>query len=108
MSYGQLSSPNVVLGTCVTSQAQIFQFDSITGPSAMLVAVTNDGYGLWSDHVELLLHNAAAGQSLVENDVVQFWGTIASPDTYTTQQGGTDTIPAIKVKYITLISAAGS
>ena len=94
-------------GTCVTGQAQIFQFDSNTGPSAMLVEVTNDGYGLWSDNVELLLPNAAAGQSLVQNDVVQFWGTITAPDTYTTQSGGTDTIPAINVEYITLVSSAG-
>ena len=105
MSYGQLSSPNVVQGTCVTGQAQIFQYDSNTGPSMMLVDVTNSGYGYWSDHVELLLPNATVGQSLIENDVVQFWGQITAPDTYTTESGGTDTIPAINVQYVTLVSS---
>lgn len=105
MSYAQLSSPNVVQGTCVTGQAQIFQYDSVTGPSMMRVDVTNGGYGYWSGSVELILPNATVGQSLVENDVVEFWGPITAPDTYTTQSGGTDTVPAINVQFVTLVSS---
>lgn len=58
MTFGQLSSPNAPQGTCITGQAQVFQFDSNTGPTSMLIDVTNDGCGDWYNVVELQLPNA--------------------------------------------------
>jgi len=71
----------------------------------MLVDVTNDNYGFWSDVVELQLPNAAAGQSLVDNDVIQYWGPLSGTDSYTTTLGGTNTVPVIAAKYVTLVSS---
>jgi hypothetical protein len=107
-TYGALSSPNAQTGVCVTYQAQVFQYDSNTGANEMLVYVTNDGYGDWSDLVELILPQSVASQNFIENDVIQFWGPTTTPDTYTTENNGTNTIPAVNVKYATLITAASS
>ena len=106
MSYGQLVSPNAAQGTCVTSQAQVFQYDSITGTAEMLVDVTNDGYGFWSDIVDLQLPVSAASQNLVQNDIIQFWGTTSGTTTYKTSIGGSNTVPVIDAQYVTLVSAA--
>jgi hypothetical protein len=106
--YGQLTSPTAQTGLCVTYQAEVFQYDTNTGPTEMLVDVTNDGYGLWTDVVELLLPQSAVSQNLIQNDVIQFWGTTTTPDTYQTESGGTNTVPAVAVKYVTLVSAASS
>jgi hypothetical protein len=107
-TYGALSSPNAQQGMCVTYQAQIFQYDSNTGTTTMLVDVSNDGYGDWSDLVQLILPQSVVAQNFIENDVIQFWGPTTTPDTYTTENNGTNTIPAVDVKYATLITAASS
>jgi len=107
-AYGALSSPNAAQGTCVNYQAQVFQYDSNTGSTEMLVDVTNDGYGFWSNVVELQLPPSAVAQNFIENDVIQFWGITTGTDTYTTKIGGTDTVPVVDVKYATLVTAASS
>ena len=106
MTYGQLVSPNVTQGICITGQAQIFQYDSVTGSSDMLVDVTNDGYGLWTDIVELQLPATGLPPGLVENDVIQFWGPISGTNSYTTTGGGNNTVPVVDAQDVTLVSAA--
>jgi hypothetical protein len=65
-----------VYGTCVHYDAQVNQFDSITGSKAMLVAITNEGYGVWDDLVWVNLANASLGSSIYENDVVFLVGRL--------------------------------
>jgi len=103
-SYGDLTSPNAQSGVCVTYQAQIFQYDSNTGKNEMLVDVTNDGYGDWSNTVELQIPDSIAAMNFVQNDVIQFWGPTAGSDTYSTSIGGSNTVPVVHVEYATLIS----
>jgi hypothetical protein len=107
-TYGALASPNAQTGTCVTFEAQIFQYDTRTGTTEMLVDVTNDGYGLWTDTVELQLPQSVVSQNFIENDVIRFWGTTAAADTYQTASGGSNTVPVVDVKYATLVSTASS
>lgn len=107
-AYGQLTSPNAQTGLCVTFEAQVFQYDSRTGTTEMLVDVTNDGFGLWTDAVELKLPQSVVSQNFIQNDVLRFWGTTAAADTYQTASGGSNTVPVVDVKYATLVSAAGS
>lgn len=105
MTYGEMVSPNAAQGTCLTGQAHVFQYDSNTGATTMLIDVTNDGYGFWSDAVELRLPNAAAGQGIVQNDIIQYWGPLSGTDTYSTKIGGSNTVPVINAMYVTLVSS---
>jgi len=107
-AYGALSSPNAQIGVCVTYQAQVFQYDSRTGTTEMLVDVTNDGYGVYTDTVELQLPQSVVSQNFIQNDVIQFWGTTAAADTYQTASGGSNTVPVVDVMYATLITPASS
>jgi hypothetical protein len=107
-TYGALASPNAQIGVCVTSEAQVFQYDANTGTMEMLVDVTNDGYGDWSDLVKLTLPASVVSQNFIENDVIRFWGPTAAPYTYQTESSGSNTIPAVNVKYAVLVSAASS
>ncbi|MGH9044105.1 MAG: hypothetical protein ACRDVP_04585 [Acidimicrobiales bacterium] len=105
-NYGTLSSPNTLPGACVTYQAQVFQYDANTGANSMLVYVTNDGDGFWSNLVQLLLPPSAAAQNFVENDIIQFWGPTGTPDTYDTSIGGSNTVPSVNVQFANLVSPA--
>jgi hypothetical protein len=107
-AYGALTSPNAQEGLCVTYEAQVFQYNSDTGTTEMLVDVTNDGYGLWTDIVELRLPQSVVSQNFIQDDVIRFWGTTAGSDTYQTSIGGTNTVPVVDVTYATLVSAASS
>ena len=86
----------------------MFQYDSRTGTTEMLVDVTNDGYGVYTDTVELQLPQSVVSQNFIQNDVIQFWGTTAAADTYQTASGGSNTVPVVDVMYATLITPASS
>lgn len=106
-SYGQLDSPNAPNGQCVTYQAKVFQYDTTTGANVMLVDVTNDGYGLWTDVVQLNIPDSVASENLVENDIIQIWGTTDGSNSYQTRAGGSNTVPVVDVQYATLVSSGG-
>lgn len=86
-----------VYGTCVHYTAQVFQFDTVTGPKAMLVAITNEGYGVWTDLVWVNLATTSLGRAIYENDIVYLVGRLDGTTTYTTSLGGTNTVPVIDV-----------
>lgn len=53
MPYNQLvKNPASIAGTCVDYKAEVFQFDSNTGPASLLVETTQDSYGVWSGIVQ--------------------------------------------------------
>lgn len=101
--YNQLvKDPASLAGRIVTYKVEVFQYDSNTTTSHMIASVTEDGYGYWSDNVWLDVDPAAA-QNVFQKSIVQVWGTVVGPYTYTTTQNGNLTIPEIDVKYVQLI-----
>jgi hypothetical protein len=101
--YNQLiKDPASLAGRIVTYRGQVFQYDSNTTTSHMIISVTDDGYGFWSDNVWLDV-DPAATQNVFRNSIIQVWGTVVGPYTYTTTQNGQLTIPEIDVKYVQLI-----
>ena len=99
-----VKDPASMAGQCITYQAQVFQYDSRTGLTTMLVDVTNnDGY--WADTVQVDLPSASLGANVVQNDIVQFWGPIVGASTYDTATGGSNTVPEVQAQYLTLISS---
>lgn len=98
--------PAGLKGARIYSRGEVFQYDSRTGLTSMLVnvRVTNPGqYEFWTDPVLLRLEAATQGTGIDEDDIVEFWGEVDGPYSYSTAVGGTNTVPAIKLKYIRLI-----
>jgi hypothetical protein len=103
--YNQLiKDPAALAGRVVTYSAQVFQYDTSTTTSNMIAAVTDDGYGYWSDNVWLDVDPSMTG-NVCGKTIIKFWGTVKGPYTYTTTNNGSLTIPEITVKYIQAIGA---
>jgi hypothetical protein len=96
--------PAGLKGTRIYSRGEVFQYDSRTGLTSMLVDVrlVNPGrFEYWTDPVRL--ENSALGNGIDEKDIVEFWGEIQGAYSYGTAIGGTNTVPEIKVRYINLL-----
>lgn len=94
-----------VYGTCVHYTAQVFQFDSVTGKKAMLVEITNEGFGVWDDLVYVNLASASLGSRIYEDNIVYFAGRLDGTYSYTTSLGGTNTVPQIDVTQLRLATS---
>ena len=105
MPYVQLvKDPDALRGKCITEKGQVFQYDTNTGLTSMLVSIVDLGYNTWTDNVLIRLPNAAMGNGIYENDIIQVWGPIGGSYTYTTTLGRTATVPVINAKHLKLIS----
>jgi hypothetical protein len=94
-----------VYNTCVRSDAQVFQFDTNTGNTSMLVYITNDGDGDWENLVWVNLANKSLGASIYENDIVYLVGRLDGTYNYDTSTGGNNTVPQIDVTQLRLAPA---
>jgi len=81
----------------------IFQFDSITGPKDFLAEWTNLGYGEWDNDVNVRLPSAAVGVHAFEGDEVTMHGYILGNYSYTTESGGTNTVPNLEVISVAVV-----
>jgi hypothetical protein len=85
---------------------EVFQFDTVTGPSAFLadVAGTEQDYAYEYD---ITASVAAASEELladvVEDDIVKMWVVGAGTYTYDTAMGGQNTVPLFLVTQIEVI-----
>jgi hypothetical protein len=102
--YNQLiKDPASMTGRVVSYTGQVFQYDSATTTSHLIVSVSNQGYGYWTDNMWIDL-DPATGANVYKDTVIQFWGTVSGAYTYETTSNGHLTIPEIDVRYITVIS----
>jgi hypothetical protein len=86
-------------GKIVTYTGQIFQIqrnDTEDG-WVILVSVTNDGYGVWGDHIWVDYNGNVKG---AEGDMVTFWGKVDGSKSYETQIGGETYVPEVTAKYL--------
>lgn len=90
-------------GRVVTYRGRVFQYDSATTTSHLIVSVTDGGYGYWTDNVWIDL-DPTIGQSVFNKTVIQFWGTVVGPYTYTTTSNGSLTIPEVKLQYLDVVA----
>ena len=98
IDYDQLiKSPSSYIGDKVVYTGQIFQIQEGYGHGFMMLSVTNEGYGFWTD--EIWVDYSGHIQS-AENDQVTVYGTVQGAKTYSTQIGGRRTLPRIKMQYI--------
>ena len=77
---------------------QIFQIQQQEGMGGiMLLSVTDDGYGLWTDNVWI---DYDKDIPYVEKNLVTVYGTVTGTKSYDTQIGGTAYVPEVHAVYI--------
>jgi hypothetical protein len=107
ISYDELvKDPAALKGRRIHSQAKVFQYDARTGTTALLVSVTLEQPGrfeFWTDNVLLRLPTSGLGAGIDNDDIIEFWGTVSGPYSYGTAIGGSNTVPAVDVRYMGLI-----
>lgn len=98
--------PAGLRGTRIYSRGEVFQYDSRTGLTAMLVSVrvVNPGrFEFWTDPVLVRLESEALGSGIDEDDIVELWGEIQGAYSYGTAIGGTNTVPEVLARYVNLL-----
>jgi hypothetical protein len=94
--YQQLvKDPTALAGTCVTYKAKVFQFDTATGLTDMLVDLTEGPYAIWTGRADVHLSTQKLGNGVYETDVIELTATVKGAYSYQTTAGGTDTVPQL-------------
>ena len=105
--YNQLvRDPASLVGQCVTYEALVYQYTSRTGLTSMLIDVTRRPYTNWTGLVEVTVTGVNTS-SVYQTDIVRVVGVVRGAYTYTTASGGTNTVPAINLRSITVLQPAG-
>lgn len=100
--YVQLEKdPASLAGTVVTYTGQVVQYDSATTTSHLRINVTANSFG-YTDTIWLDV-DPAQTTTVFRNTVIQFWGEVVGPYTYTSVSGGQITIPEVNAKYIQVV-----
>jgi hypothetical protein len=98
LPYNQiLSHPSRYEGTKVTYSGEIFQVQEDGDQTVILLSVTDEGYGIWDDHVWIDYNGTVKG---AEGDHLTVYGTMTGTQDYDTQIGGSTTVPSLRAKYI--------
>jgi hypothetical protein len=85
-------------GKPIHLHGQIFQIQQQQGMGGiMLLSVTDEGYGLWTDQVWV---DYSHDIPYAEKDMVDLWATVTGTKTYDTQSGGSRYVPEVEAKYI--------
>lgn len=85
-------------GRHVVFRGEIFQIQESTGGGGiMLVSVTDEGYGIWDDHVWVDYDGHVKG---AEGDMVTVYGTMTGSKSYETQIGGETYVPRMHARYV--------
>ena len=96
--YKQLiKDPDRYSGEKVAYHGQIFQIQESGGSGVVLLSVTDEGYGFWTDNVWVNYDGSVRGG---EGDMLTVYGTVVGNRSYETQIGGETYVPEIDAKYI--------
>jgi hypothetical protein len=71
--------------------------NDLTPRTQMIISVTNEGYGFWTDNV-MVAYNGRL--NIYSEDIVRVWGTCEGQYTYTSQAGYEITVPLILGRYV--------
>lgn len=106
VSYAQLiKDPDSYQGTITKFTGQIEQIEQSGDTGIMLLSVTNQGYGIWTDNVYVEYNQPTQA---VEDDVVTVYGMLNGTQTYTSEANYQITIPDLVACAIGAIPASTS
>ena len=91
------------VGTNITSRGQIIQIVE-SNNVVLRVNVTEGSYGIWSDTVWINYSFKPEEGHLLDNDIIQFWGTVKDRKSYTSILLNKISVPEIDASYITVES----
>jgi Glucodextranase, domain B len=98
LPYNQLEkNPDAHVGERVKFTGQIFQIQEDLGASVILLSVTDEGYGFWTDNIWVDYPGTIKG---AEDDIITVYGTIEGSKSYETQIGGETYVPQMTAKYV--------
>lgn len=103
ISYGMLnkSREGYVGERYHISKGQVLQAEEIDGETNLLVNIKQDGYGYWDDLVHVRLFGTT---DAVENDIIEVYAILNEKLDYSTQIGGTNSVPSMNASEIKVIS----
>jgi hypothetical protein len=84
-------------GVVVKYTGQVFQIAEEIDTTWMLLSVTDEGYGYWSDEIYVTYDGEI---NAVEDDIVTIYGRVTGQEDYETRGGGSNQVPRVKAKYI--------
>lgn len=98
LPYNQLEkNPDRHAGKRVKFTGQIFQIQEDFGSTVILLSVTDEGYGFWTDNVWVDYDGTIDS---AEDDVITVYGTIEGTNSYDTQIGGETYVPQMTARYV--------
>ncbi len=98
LPYNQLEkNPDRHAGKRVVYRGQIMQIQEDFGSSVILLSVTDEGYGFWTDNVWVDYEGTING---AEDDIITVYGVIEGTKSYETQIGGETYVPQMTAKYV--------
>lgn len=97
-------NPDANTGKKVHFRGKIIQVIEDGNSVQYRISVQQGSYGIWdSDKVVYVLYNRTGNDNrLLENDIVEFWGTSTGTITYQSTLGGNITIPSVMAKIMQL------
>jgi hypothetical protein len=96
--YSRLArDPDAHAGRKVRYTGQVAQIQEDLGGGWLLLAVTDDGSGLWTDNLYVEYEGAIPA---AEDDVVTVLGTVRGQVSYRTQTGGRMSVPHVQARSI--------
>lgn len=84
-------------GERVKFTGQIFQIQEGYDSTVILLSVTDEGYGFWTDNIWVDYPGTIKG---AEDDIITVYGTIEGSKSYETQIGGETYVPQMTAKYV--------
>ena len=93
-----MKNPDKYAGDKVCYLGPIFQIqEGDGGGGIMLLAVTDQGYGVWDDNIWVDYDRPIRSAA---DDHIRVCGTVTGSKSYETQAGGETFVPQVKARYI--------
>lgn len=105
--YAQLIKDSTpYIGNHVVFHGQVFQIQqSGNSGGILLLSVTDDGTGVWTDNVWVDYHQSLHA---VTGDLITVYGTVTGTKSYDTQAGGATYVPQMDARYVDDVGSGGS
>lgn len=103
LTYEQVArDPDTYMGTAAHFRGKVSQVIEGDGFNVYMINVTADQYGLYTDAIYVQYTAPAGASRILEDDIVDIYGTMMGLQTYTTVLNAQKTIPAMMASYIDL------